>query len=312
MPHHFRAFSFVDRITSIENGRRVRGRYTIPRSICDFPLALVGEAVGQLAAWAAMAMVGFRQRPVAGLAGRIELLREPRPGQVLELAAELEGVDGDSVQYHGTAEVAGTQVIRLTDCVGPMMPLADFDDPEALRRRFQELCESGNGTSSFPGLPPLALERTGGAPGQSVSGDFQVPNHAPFFADHFPRRAVFPGSLLMYVNLKMAAALARELPQPEGADKPERKVALGFASSSVQSRVQLGAAENQESLPCGWMPATIQDMKLRSFIPPGTHLQLQATLKQRTANSARVLLETRNGTEVIATSTLLLKPGGQG
>ena len=82
--------------------------YAIPSELRDFPLALVGEAIGQLAAWAAMAAVDFGQRPVAGLAGSIELLHEPRAGQVLELAADLEQVDAESVEYRGTAHVDGT------------------------------------------------------------------------------------------------------------------------------------------------------------------------------------------------------------
>jgi len=57
----------------------------IPSELRDFPLALVGEAIGQLAAWAAMAAVDFGQRPVAGLAGCIDLLHEPRAGQVLKV-----------------------------------------------------------------------------------------------------------------------------------------------------------------------------------------------------------------------------------
>ena len=141
------------------DGRQIRGRYTIPAGVHDFPLSLVGEAVGQLAAWAAMAAVDFAQRPVAGLAGSIELLQAPRPGQVLELAADLEHVDAESVAYCGTAHVDGTPVIRLQDCVGPMVPLADFDDPQALRTRFDELCRSRRGAGGFPGLPALTLER---------------------------------------------------------------------------------------------------------------------------------------------------------
>ena len=74
MDEHFRAFSFVDRIASLEPGTRIRGSYTIPSSIDDFPASLVAEAVGQLAAWAVMSAVDFKSRPVAGLAGNIELL----------------------------------------------------------------------------------------------------------------------------------------------------------------------------------------------------------------------------------------------
>ena len=76
MDPHFRAFSFVDRITSVQNATDVRGRYAIPSDVEEFPGALVGEAVGQLAAWAAMSALKFTHRPIAGLAGCIEFLRE--------------------------------------------------------------------------------------------------------------------------------------------------------------------------------------------------------------------------------------------
>jgi hypothetical protein len=110
----------------------------IQSELRDFPLALVGEAIGQLAAWAAMAAVEFGQRPVAGLAGSIELLHAPRPGRVLELAAEIEQVDTESEEYRGTAHVDGTPVMRLHDCVGPMVPLAEFDDPQKLEAKLKQ------------------------------------------------------------------------------------------------------------------------------------------------------------------------------
>src|SRR5215467_13065429 len=122
MDGHFCAFSFVDRITSLERGSSIHGNYTIPPKVDAFPVSLVAEAVGQLAAWAAMTAVDFSHRPVAGIAGRIELLSIVRPGQVLELGAELESADTDTVGYCGTASVEGSPVLRLFDCVGPMVP----------------------------------------------------------------------------------------------------------------------------------------------------------------------------------------------
>jgi 3-hydroxymyristoyl/3-hydroxydecanoyl-(acyl carrier protein) dehydratase len=275
MDAHFRAFSFVDRITSVHDGKRIRGRFAIPSGLRDFPLALVGEAVGQLAAWAAMVAVEFGQRPVAGLAGSIELAQEPCPGQVLELAADLENVDAEAVEYSGTAHVNGTLVIRLNDCLDPMMELAEFDDPQALRTRFEQLCRTGAGAGEVPSLPRLTLARTGGEAGRYVGADFQVPREAPLFADHFPRRPVFPGSLLMHLNLQLGAVLASEIPPP-----PKGR----------------------------WVPRTIKDMKLRSFIPPGASLQLEARLKQHSHEAASLTFETRNAQEVIATAALVLKP----
>jgi len=102
MDGHFCAFSFVDRITSLERGVSIRGHYAIPSKVDAFPASLVAEAVGQLAAWAAMTAVDFSHRPVAGIASTVDLLSVVRPGQVLDLAAELESADTDSVGYCGT------------------------------------------------------------------------------------------------------------------------------------------------------------------------------------------------------------------
>jgi 3-hydroxymyristoyl/3-hydroxydecanoyl-(acyl carrier protein) dehydratase len=277
MDAHSRAFSFVDRITSVHDGKEICGRYRIPSVRGDFPLSLVGEAVGQLAAWAAMAAVDFAQRPVAGLAGRIELLgEEPRVGQVLELAANLEHVDAESVEYSGTARVDDTLVIRLVDCVGPMMPLSDFDDPQRVRLQYKELSRIGAVAGGFSGLPELRLERIDGEARDCACASFQVPTEAGFFADHFPRRAVFPGSLLMHMSLQLGAVLATEIAPP----------AKG-----------------------GWMPGIIRDMKLRAFIRPGTALRLRAKLRQHSPDRASVDIETRADDEVLATAGLTLKAG---
>jgi 3-hydroxymyristoyl/3-hydroxydecanoyl-(acyl carrier protein) dehydratase len=274
MDAHFRAFSFVDRITAYDR-TQIRGHFTPPAAPAEFPLALVGEAVGQLAAWAAMDALNFAQRPVAGLAGSIELFLAPPAGKVLELAAELEQVDTESVQYSGTAHLGDQLVIRLKDCVGPMVPLTDFDDPHLVRNRFELLRGSGAQVGSFPGLPPLTPEPTGGQPGQSISATFQVPSAAPLFADHFPRRQVFPGSLLMHLNLQIGANLARQIPSPT----------RGY-----------------------WVPGTIVDMKLRSFIAPGAVLRLEAMLKRQSNDSARLALKTWTDNEIIASGGLILKP----
>jgi 3-hydroxymyristoyl/3-hydroxydecanoyl-(acyl carrier protein) dehydratase len=276
MDAHFRAFSFVDRIASVRDGKQIHGSYVIPSQRGDFPLSLAGEAVGQLAAWVAMAAVDFVQRPVAGLAGSIELLGEPRAGQVLELAANLEHVDAESVEYTGTAHVDGTLVIRLIDCVGPMVQLSEFDDPQEVRLRFEELSRIGAVTGGFLGLPELTLERTGGEAGNWVCANFQVPTEAAFFADHFPRRPVFPGSLLMHMNLQLGAVLAAEIPPP------------------AKGR---------------WMPGIIRDMKLRTFIPPGAALRLEAKLKHYSPDQASLALETRAADELITTAGLALKVG---
>jgi hypothetical protein len=55
------------------------------------------------------------------------------------------------------------------------------------------------------------------------------------------------------------------------------------------------------------VPEAILDMKLRSFIPPGATLRLEAKLKQGSPDSARLALETRSAGEVVATAGLVLR-----
>jgi 3-hydroxymyristoyl/3-hydroxydecanoyl-(acyl carrier protein) dehydratase len=77
-------------------------------------------------------------------------------------------------------------------------------------------------------------------------------------------------------------------------------------------KIQLGAALASE-LPSPaqgqWSVDRIQDMKLRSFIPPGAVLRLDATLKDCAKDAATVALEARAGQELIATAALALKVG---
>jgi 3-hydroxymyristoyl/3-hydroxydecanoyl-(acyl carrier protein) dehydratase len=271
MDSHFRAFSFVDRITGVEPGVSVRGQYAIPDTVGAFPVSLVVEATGQLAAWSAMAAINFTHRPVAGIAGRIELLSAVRPGQVLELAAEIESVDTDTVAYSGTAHADGAPVIRLQDCVGPMVPTEDFDDPRALRDRFAQLSNSGERPGTFGGVPALHLEERSGESGQSARAVLRVPSEAPFFAEHFPRRPVFPGTLLMHANLQIAASLAAEVTAGDGAV---------------------------------WVPRVVSNVKLRTFIPPGETLSLEAKRNAYSATSLCIAVESRINQRLIGSAEI--------
>lgn len=277
MSERFRAFSFVDRIHSLVPGVTVCGSYWVPPTVPDFPLSLAAEAVGQLAAWASMAALDFRYRPVAGIAAQVELLNVVRPGQMLQLAADLETVDHEAVAYSGVALVEGTPVVRLEHCVGPMLPVEGFDDPETLRGRFALLRGAGSPPGAFPGLPAMALTIHSPQPdGSRLRADFQVPASAPFFEDHFPRRPVFPGSLLMNFNLDLAQTLVRQAP----------------------------------SLAAGgpWVAAGLADMKLRDFAAPGDVLGLEATLGRPRSDAPSVTVKTYSRQQLISTVCVLFTP----
>jgi len=125
-------------------------------------------------------------------------------------------------------------------------------------------------------LPRFPLEATNGEGRDCLRATLQVPTLAPFFADHFPRRPVFPGSLLMHSNLELAAALAARLPPPAGGGR--------------------------------WTLRGLTDVKLRAFTPPGERLEIEARLTQLAANAVTLNVETRKGKRVISGARVLLIP----
>ena len=233
MADHFAAFSFVDRITHFESGQRARAVFAVPPVIASFPSCLVAEAVGQLAAWTAMDAIAFRGRPVAALANETRFHGAVRPGDTLELAVEIESCDDEAVAYAGSAHVDGRLVIELVDCLGPMLPVADFDDPQAMATRLDVLRGAGAAPGRFGGVEPSRTEPIADEPGAAW---LQVPAAAPFFADHFPRRPVFPATLMLDALIGLALTVA---------------------------------------LP-GHVPAKLTHVKVRSFTEPGARLRIEA------------------------------------
>ena len=207
----FAAFSFVDCITQIDGIKRVTGRYTIPAAATYFPVSLVAEAIGQLAAWGAMSTVDFRFRPVAALAGDTRIFACPKPGDTLELIVDIESCDEESITYRGHAMVGERMVLELLDTLGSMLDISEFDDPAALAADFARLTTSGREPGAFKGVPPPHLTDTSHESGIKLQSLLAVPAEAPFFLDHFPRRPVFPATLMLDAQLQLAARIAAEV-----------------------------------------------------------------------------------------------------
>ena len=260
---HFAAFSFVDRITEFVPGTRARGVFYVPGAIRAFPACLVAEAVGQLAAWVSMEHLGYRGRPVAALAGETRFLGAVAPGDLLELTVEIDDVDDDAVAYHGWADVAGRRVIELNNCLGPMLPVAEFDAPEALREQFALLRGAGATPNRFHGVVAPDAATVEHVPGQSVRANLDVPLTAPFFADHFPRRPVFPATLLLNAQIALAARIAREARGGNGATDP--------------------------------VPVRMTHVKMRAFIVPGQQVDARAEFAGMQDGTTQILLSARDG-----------------
>jgi 3-hydroxymyristoyl/3-hydroxydecanoyl-(acyl carrier protein) dehydratase len=271
----FHAFSFVDRITHCADGR-IAGRYTVPAGV-RFPASLMAEAVGQLAAWAAMAQLDFAVRPVAGLADETLYARTAVAGETLELEAQLERCDVDAVAYGGRARIGEATVCELVHCVGPMLPMTEFDDPGAMRADYALLAGAGATANRFGGVPAPRLTPLAHEPGVRREVRLDVPGEqeVAYFADHFPRRPVFPGTLLMDAVAGVAVELAAE--------------ASGTPAAPL-------------------MPRRVGNVKIRAFTPPGTALTLEASVAARDAAITELKIAARNDGRTIATARMTIAP----
>ncbi len=274
MSARFAAFSFVDRITS-RTAERIEGLYTVPPAVARFPASLMAEAVGQLAAWRAMSSLDFRVRPVAGIAAETRYQRLARPGDTLLLRADISRCDAEAVAYSGRAEIDGQCAVELVDCIGPMLPMDDFDLPEAVRADFETLCGAGAAAGRFAGVPAPRIELTERVPGQRLGGRLQVPQQeeAPFFGDHFPRRPVYPGTLLLDALAGLAADLAADAAEGHAAE---------------------------------WTPGRVTDVKIRSFTPPGASLDIAAELAEADAQRLRLKVTARAEGRLVASARVEL------
>lgn len=266
MNERYAAFTFCDRIVDHVPAKSARGLFRIPDGVHEFPPSLVAEATGQLAAWVSMAHIGFRGRPVAALAGETRFLKAVVPGQTLELNVEVDSCDEETVAYGGHAAVDGHRVLELIDCVGPMLPQIEYDDPVDLARQFDLLRGAGAPSGRFKGvsLPALTLLSTDGT---TRRAQLAVPHDAPFFSDHFPRRPVFPATLM----LDRLISVANDL--------------LGSVNETGPS----------------WHPLRTRNVKVRDFVLPGQSVELVAELTG-IDSIARVALTARVEERTVATA----------
>jgi 3-hydroxymyristoyl/3-hydroxydecanoyl-(acyl carrier protein) dehydratase len=271
---HFSAFSFVDRITSIDRNGEIKGYFRIPKHLDHFPQSLVAEAIGQLAAWFAMSTLNFTSRPVAALAGEIKYYKESKPGQILSLIAKIESCDYDFVTYSGIAFSGGHLLLELKDCTGVMLPQAEFDDPKVVENQFYLLKTIGGRENRLAVAPYiLGIDMHSDTVG-TLEGSLIIPKQADFFVDHFPRKPVFPATLLIYALTSMVM---------------ENTNSITSRPSTVKVSI-----------------SAIRKVKVRSWISPGEHVRLKAKALPAESTPNSLELTANLSGKLVASATLQL------
>ena len=226
-------FLFVDRITALQSNVATSGikhvsadDYYLTQDTsgrwCFIP-SLVGETLGQLAAWNVMSSCDFEKRPVAGYVGEVIMHRPAYLGETVVLNTQIESVDDAGVHYHGQAYVGDALIVELNGAVGPFLSMSDFIDKSVVQRQFDEIYRPWGVEkpidSAVMGQAASLLREWNSPSSRSAPMQFDaiiehepltrmvaekhVTRAAAFFADHFPHKPVLPMSVLMeyFVNL---------------------------------------------------------------------------------------------------------------
>lgn len=267
-------FHFVDQILSLDPGRHAVGVKHVTeadvflrRRAGAGPIlrpCIVGEALGQLGAWVVMQANGFTLRPVAGIARDVRLLGTAAPGDEIRLDTTIDAMNDGTVAYHAVATVRGSEVVVLEEGLGPLLPLEDFDDPQELRGRLARI------RAGSAGAPAAAVARAADGPGSCFELDEVrvaaggaeataqkcIAPDWPFFADHFPRKPVFPLTLLLE----------------------------GLFGLGERLLAAAGAAADGPLL-----PVCVRRVKMNRFVEPGSVVQVRAEVRERDARQARLV-----------------------
>lgn len=263
------SFLFVDRIIEFIPGKSCRGIKHVTnydaylflnqnQELCFNP-SMIGETLGQLAAWNVMFSCDFKLRPVAGVVECAALHRNIKVGETLLLEAYIDSIDQDAVQYHAKAYVGDEEVFCLTRAIGPMLPMDTFISADLIKKQFNEIyrpfkypenlhidqCDNSitsllgisndlnsdfivNPSYSKPNLVPLNFDRViEHDPGVRVVGSMKISRLAPFFPDHFPNKPVLPMTVLLECKINLAYRFLEESNiQPRYKLKELRKIKM--------------------------------------------------------------------------------------
>lgn len=281
-------FLFVDRIYEFTPSHSAKGIKHVTASDpylqkapheerLILPACIIGEALGQLTAWIVMQACDFKQRPVAGIVDEVKIERQVCVGETLCLHTEIEKLDDQGVLYNSYATVCDEKVFSLQHSMGPLLPMETFIDPNKAIEQFSMIHRLG-----IPSLPALKMPFANkgvyrsNAPLHENRGCFfdhilaftdkgaqavkNISLLAPFFEDHFPRKPVFPLTLLLQGKLELADLFLQHL---------------------------LGKEKARH-----FRPVSLRKIRIKQFIAPGDSLMITLALKETKDHFYRFELKT--------------------
>jgi len=214
-------FLFVDRICALEKGKRVRAIKNISGDegflaeiFPGLPVlspVIAAEAAAQALSWLIVEARDFAVKPLITVLDEYVCHKHVQPGDQIAMEGEVESFQRESALAHARILINETPAIEINHGVCYLFPLSALQDPADAQRQFQHLCEK-----PFLTAPAAAqrspLVREGAAPNlrdsgidriifyeerQRIVGIKNITTTADYFNDHFPRKPLLPGVVIM-------------------------------------------------------------------------------------------------------------------
>lgn len=272
-------FLFVDRILNLVEGKSISGikNVTINEPFLSTQhtknpslyFAIVGETLGQLAAWNIMQYTDFKRRPVAGIFDSIKFYRPVFGGETLFLEAHIDSCQENAASYHGRAYTNNEIVATIDGALAPMLPMENFIDPALVKMQFAQIYRQGellpretnsnllNWINIHQNIQDLGAyfqfdNLISCVDGQEIIASKLVSLSAPYFLDHFPNKPVLPLSVLMECVHNLCVFLLK------------KSNLIGFCLHEISK------------------------VKMRDFLQPGDHIICNLKLKPQNDNHVKL------------------------
>jgi len=282
-------FLFVDRISELETGRRVRAVKNISWSgdfleeifpgLPVFSPVIAAEAAAQALSWLIVEARDFTVKPLITMLDSYTCSRHIQPGDQIELEGAVESFQPESALAHARILLNKKPAFEINHGVCYLYPLHELQDPESARRQFKNLTEYQAPLQQVPvvktGLPqgkvsslvtrPWVDRVIEYAAGKKIVGIRNVTSTEDCFRDHFPLKPLLPGVIIMKSLISAAQLLIEPILAANGLD--HKKAVLQQAKK----------------------------VKFKKFVQPGDQLLLEVSLEsfhpQSSTIKARALIQ---------------------
>lgn len=230
-------FLFVDRILELEKGKYATGIKNVSFSdeylvnivpnFPSLPRSLTVESIAQLISWLVIFSKDFSVKPIAVMTDNIKISGDAIPGDQMFIKVAIKSIHENEALCDGTIEVDGKIITELNHGVCAFIPMKELEDVSVVKDRAFSLAgkrsllefldnseQSLKKTEKFNNDNHFKLNLVDKILdieiGKHIQGVKNLTMTEDFIVDHFPKRHVMPGTMIIESLIQLSEKLLIE------------------------------------------------------------------------------------------------------